>query len=75
VEIKIGVHNTPREIVFDSDATPEQIQASVEAALANGGVLALKDDRDRTVIVPSDKIAYVEIGPASRGKVGFGSTI
>ena len=75
MEIKIGVHNTPREIVFDSDATPAEVQASVEAALTKGGLLALKDDRDRTVLVPADKIAYVEIGPASRGKVGFGSAI
>jgi hypothetical protein len=75
VEIKIGVQNTPREIAVDTDASPAEIQAAVEAAIANGGVLTLKDERDRTVLVPADKIAYVEIGPASTRKVGFGSAI
>jgi len=75
VEIKIGVQNTPREIAFDSDASPADIQSAVEAAIANGGVLTLKDDRERTVLVPADKIAYVEIGPATTRKVGFGSAM
>jgi len=30
------------------------------------------DDRGRTIIVPGSKIAYVEIGAASKGRVGFG---
>lgn len=49
--------------------------AAVEAAIAKGTLLSLTDDRGRTVLIPGAKIAYVEIGPATRGKVGFGNAI
>lgn len=73
MEIKIGVQDTPREVSLDSDEAAESVIAAVEAALADGGVLRLVDDRGRTVIVPAAKIAYVEVGSSTRGRVGFGS--
>jgi hypothetical protein len=73
VEIKVGVENTPREVALESEQTPEQVTAAVEAALANGSVLSLTDDRGRTVLIPGSKIAYVEIGAPSSRRVGFGS--
>jgi hypothetical protein len=72
VEIKIGVQETAREVVLDSEQAPEDVTAAVEAAIANGTNLTLVDDRGRTIIVPGSKIAYVEIGAASKGRVGFG---
>lgn len=73
MEIKIGVQDTPREVALDSDDTAESVIAAVEAALADGGILKLVDERGRTVLVPAGKIAYVEVGATSRGRVGFGS--
>lgn len=73
MEIKIGVQDTPREVSLDSDESAESVIAAVETALADGGVLRLVDDRGRTVIVPAAKIAYVEVGSSTRGRVGFGS--
>ncbi len=73
MEIKVGVENTPREVALESEQTPEQVTAAVEAALANGTVLSLTDDRGRTVLIPGSKIAYVEIGAPSARRVGFGS--
>ncbi|MFM8155692.1 MAG: DUF3107 domain-containing protein [Actinomycetes bacterium] len=73
MEIKVGVENTPREVALESEQTPEQVTAAVEAALANGTVLSLTDDRGRTVLIPGSKIAYVEIGAPSSRRVGFGS--
>ncbi len=72
MEIKIGVQHTPREVSLDSDDTHDSVIAAVEAALTSGGNLTLVDDRGRTVIVPGSKIAYVEVGAASKGRVGFG---
>lgn len=73
MEIKVGVENTPREVALESEQAPEQVTAAVEAALANGTVLSLTDDRGRTVLIPGSKIAYVEIGAPSSRRVGFGS--
>ena len=73
MEIKIGVQHSPREVSLDSDLSPEDVLAAVSKAIDAGSLLALTDDRGRTVVVPGTKIAYVEIGaPASR-RVGFGS--
>ena len=73
MEIKVGVENTPREVALECEQTPEQVTAAVEAALTNGTVLSLTDDRGRTVLIPGAKIAYVEIGAPSSRRVGFGS--
>ena len=35
------------------------------------GLLTLEDDRGRRVVVPVDRIAYVEIAPADKPRVGF----
>jgi hypothetical protein len=73
VEIKIGVQDTAREVSLDSDDASEKVIAAVDEALSTGGVLTLVDDRGRTVMVPAAKLAYVEIGPSTKGRVGFGS--
>ena len=73
VEITVGVVDTPREITVESDETAEAITKAVSSAIDKGTLLSLTDSRGRTVLVPSAKIAYVEIGPAASRKVGFGS--
>jgi hypothetical protein len=73
VEIKIGVKGAPRELVLETDLSAEQVTAAVTAALTDGGVLSLADARGRQVLVPADKLAYVEIGESETRKVGFGT--
>lgn len=73
MEIKIGVQDTVREVSLDSNETSEDVIAAVEAALASGGVLKLVDERGRTVLIPGAKLAYVEVGASTKGRVGFGS--
>lgn len=72
MEVKIGVQDTAREIVLESEETPEAISKAVDAAISKGSLLTLTDDRGRMVMVPATKIAYVEISPASSRRVGFG---
>ena len=73
MEIKIGVQDTAREVSLDSNDTSESVIEAVNAVLATGGTLTLIDERGRTVMVPGAKIAYVEVGASSKGRVGFGS--
>lgn len=72
VEIKIGVVDTPKELAIDSEESAEAITKAVTSALKEGSLLSLTDSRGRTFLVPSAKIAYVEIGPGTSRKVGFG---
>lgn len=73
MEVKIGVQHAPREIVVESEQTTEQVSAAVAAALKSGAPLSLTDDKGRVVVVPVDKLAYVEIGSPERGRLGFGT--
>jgi Protein of unknown function (DUF3107) len=72
VEVKIGVQFAPRELVVESAQSPTDIAAAVTEALSSeSGVLTLVDEKGRQVIVPSSKLAYVEIDESVVRKVGF----
>jgi hypothetical protein len=74
VEVKIGVQNASRELVLDSPESAEDVAKAVSSALSEqDGLLTLTDSRGRTVLVPTAKLAYVEIGSPTVGQVGFRS--
>jgi Protein of unknown function (DUF3107) len=73
VEVKIGITDSPRELVFSSAQTPGEVEELVNAALgATSNVLSLTDEKGRRFVVNAAKIAYVEIGVADARRVGFG---
>ncbi|GHG57562.1 DUF3107 domain-containing protein [Streptomyces griseocarneus] len=74
MEVKIGVQHAPREIVLESGLAAEEVERAVSEALAGKSqLLTLVDDRGRKVMVPADRLAYVEIGEPTVRKVGFGA--
>ena len=73
MEVKVGVKGAARELSLESAQTPEEVTEAVKAALADGGILVLTDEKGRQVIVPVDKLAYVEIGEQVERRVGFGA--
>lgn len=73
MEVKIGVQNAARELNIETDETAENVEKQVADAIAAGGVLTLADSKGRKVVVPTDKLAYVEIGHGTLGQVGFRS--
>ncbi len=73
MEIRIGVQNTVREVVLESQQSAGDVTAAVSAALEGGTVLSLKDEKGRTVLVPASAIGFVEIGVEESRRVGFGT--
>jgi hypothetical protein len=72
VELKIGIADTGRELTVNVTASPEEIEEQVAESLRTpDGTLRLTDDKGRRVIVPSNKVAYVEVAPADSRRVGF----
>jgi len=71
MEVRIGVQQAAKEVVLTSDSTPEKVTEAITKAYGNGELLAMKDVKGRTVLVPTDRLAYVEIGPAAERRVGF----
>jgi Protein of unknown function (DUF3107) len=73
VEVKIGVQSAPRELVLETNETAEKVEQALKAALeqGEGGMFAVADDKGGKVLVPADKIAYVEFGGTEQRRVGF----
>ena len=73
MEVKIGVTESPRELVLSSAQTPVEVEKLVTEALGKeSGVLALTDEKGRRFLIQNTRIAYVEIGAADSRRVGFG---
>ena len=73
MEVKIGITDSPRELVFSSAQTPAEVEELVDAALReDAGLLSLNDERGRRFLINAARIAYVEIGVADARRVGFG---
>jgi hypothetical protein len=70
VEVKIGVQHVARDLVIETDESAETIEKLVGKALQSEGVLSLTDNKGRRVLVPTAKLAFVEIG-IHTGQVGF----
>jgi hypothetical protein len=75
VEVKIGIQSVPRELVLETESAFEEVERSLTAALTDGGVFVVTDEKGGKVMVPADKIAYVEIGGAEPRRIGFGPNI
>jgi hypothetical protein len=75
MEVKIGIQSVPRELVVETDTPADEIERSLAAALEQGdhAVFAVSVIKGGRILVPADKIAYVEfVGTESR-RVGFGN--
>jgi Protein of unknown function (DUF3107) len=73
VEVKIGIPSVPRELVIETASSPEEVESALKAAVADAGVLVLANVKGGKVLVPADKIAYVEFGATEPRRVGFGN--
>jgi hypothetical protein len=73
VEIKVGIQYVNREVVVESDESSAEVEQAFATAVADSSVLTLTDNRGRKVMIPGDRIAYVELGEENARKVGFGS--
>jgi hypothetical protein len=73
MEVKIGVINASRELTIDSALEAGEVEDQVREAISDGSVLSLSDAKGRRVVVPVEKLAYVEITTSTVGQVGFRS--
>jgi hypothetical protein len=72
MEVKIGNQSIPREIVVETPATPDEVERSLVAALKDGGMFALRDEKGGRILVPAEKIGYVELSGSEQRRIGFG---
>jgi hypothetical protein len=72
VEVKIGVQNVAREIIFETEASADEVTKAVSAAIEKGTALTLTGEKGRQLLVPAGVLGYVQIGETEKRGVGFG---
>lgn len=74
MEVKVGVKGVARELIIETELTPDDVSSLVQACASDPAALFdLTDARGRRVLIPADKLAYVEIGEQETRRVGFGA--
>jgi hypothetical protein len=73
VEVRIGVQSVPRELAVETSTPADQIERDLTDALADDGVFTLAVEKGGKVLVPADKIAYLEFIGAEGRPIGFGN--
>jgi len=75
LEVKIGIQSVPRELVVETETPAEEIERDLTSALEGDGhsVFALAVAKGGKLLVPADKIAYLEFGAGEARRVGFGN--
>lgn len=72
MEIRIGIRENQRDLTFESNLSSAQISTLVSTAFASKQeLLSFEDDKGKTILVPTQSIAYVEIGAEQNRRVGF----
>lgn len=73
MEIKIGIMNVARELTVESSDTADDVLENFGKALAEGGLLTLRDEKGRQVAVPASSVGYLDLGSEQIRTVGFGA--
>jgi hypothetical protein len=77
MEVKIGIQSVPRELVIETDTPADEIESQLASALSGDHhfFFALAMSKGGKILVPADKIAYVEFGAPEARRVGFGNIV
>jgi len=72
MEIRVGIRNSARELVFETNLSASDVETAVDVALNAGSkTIKLTDDKGRLFIVPAETLAYIEVGVEETRRVGF----
>ena len=78
MEVKIGIQSVPRELVVETDATAEEVERDLAATLAatdGKAIFALTTQKGGRVLIPADKVAFIEFSTDQARRVGFGNIV
>ena len=70
-EVKIGISDSTHELTLECASSQAEVIAAVNDAIKSNSVLSLSDTKGRELLVPHNKINYVEVGESSERRVGF----
>ncbi|WP_342319185.1 DUF3107 domain-containing protein [Corynebacterium mayonis] len=74
MDVKIGLADTPRELVISSAGQQDEVLDQVTRAIAaDEPTVTLTDEKNRKFVVRTERISYVEVGSGTVRAVGFTS--
>ena len=76
MEVKIGIQSIPRELVVETDVPAKEIESALAEALSapdGHALFTLTTQKGGRVLIPADKIAFLEFGGDQSRRVGFGN--
>lgn len=72
MDIKIGLADTPRELVIKLPEGQNDFISTIEQAIDAGqATVKVVDEKGRTYLIRTDRVAYVEQGSTTARSVGF----
>ncbi|MCT2338409.1 DUF3107 domain-containing protein [Corynebacterium sp. p3-SID1056] len=72
MDIKIGLADTPRELVIKLPEGQNDFISTIEQAIDAGqATVKVVDEKERTYLIRTDRVAYVEQGSTTARSVGF----
>lgn len=83
MEVKIGIQSVPRELIIETDETQAEIEARLERSLAayraadghSSPIFTVTSNKGGRVLIPADKIAFIEFSTDQARRVGFGNIV
>jgi hypothetical protein len=83
MEVKIGIQSVPRELIIETDETQAEIEANLERALAahrgaegqSSPIFTVTSNKSGRVLIPADKVAFIEFSTDQARRVGFGNIV
>jgi hypothetical protein len=57
----------------ETPSSPDEVERSLMTALSKGGMFVVRDDKGGKILIPAEKIGYVELNGTEQRRVGFGS--
>ncbi len=72
MDIKIGVTQIARELEIETSLTSEEVLDKLQDAKNGEKALVLESTNGRKLVIPTEKIGYIDIGSQNQRPVGFG---
>ena len=72
MDIRIGIKHSARELSFDTSESAAAVEKKfAEAIESNSKLINLTDSKGNVFLVPTEALAYLEIGAEEARRVGF----
>lgn len=72
MDVRIGIKHSNRELSFESSESAADLENKVASGIESGAKLInLTDSKGNVFLVPTEALAYLEIGAEEARRVGF----